>query len=381
MTTHQVLGLVIKTLSGFFAVLLVASCAITAPTKTMIDCPLRDEAYSVDTPMMDLMLNPAVAKRLQAELPSVMQNIPSMFLDSEAPSLSAIMTLRGSADLLRMPMDEATASRLNQTLALVPVTDDDKKARCARYDNEPLESTLIDADKQILIFDKFNGYGHESTQITTDAIKTISSRLGWAVTVTHNGGAFTPETLKQFDVVVWNNVSGDVLTLSQRKAFERYINTGGGFLGIHGAGGDFMYLWDWYLNELLGAQFIGHTMNPHYQEATVNMKLSPSKIDNGLARQWSIRDEWYSFKDNPRDKGFDIIASVDENSYLPEMSGISLRMGDDHPIAWSRCVGKGRSFYSVLGHLPEVYQNEQNLLLLENALVWTASQSNTGCVK
>lgn len=372
---------IVKSMAGVSILLAIGSCSMLPEKNSLIDCPLRDEPYSVESPMMDIMLNPAVETILKAEMPRLMKSIPPMFLESEAPSLSAIMTLEGSAELLRMPLDEGQVKALNKKLAAVKLTDQDREARCARYDNEEPGFVLKKAEKQILVFTKFNGYGHESTPVTTNAITDIADSLGWGVVVTDKAGAFTPAQLKQFDVVVWNNVSGDVLTLSQRKAFEKYINKGGGFFGIHGSGGDFMYLWDWYLDELLGAQFIGHTMDPHYQDATVNMESTDTGIDRGLSRQWTVHDEWYSFSENPREKGFDIIATVDEKSYLPEMSGISLRMGEDHPIAWSRCVGQGRSFYSAIGHLPEVYNNQQNLLLLKNALLWAAGAGGSGCAK
>jgi len=370
-----------KGLVAFLVFLFATSCSVLIDSQATLDCPLREVAYSVETPMMDLMLNPAVEQVLNAEMPGLMKSIPPMFLESEAPSLSAIMTLRGSTELLRVPMSAAKAEDLNQKLALVPLTREHMEARCARYDNEKPEFKLKNADKQVLVFNKYNGYGHDSIPATTHAISTIADGLGWGVVVTDKAGAFTPAILKQFDVVVWNNVSGDVLTLSQRSAFKEYINNGGGYIGIHGSGGDFMYLWDWYLDELLGAQFIGHTMNPHYQDATVIVETSNTGLDKGIDRQWSVHDEWYSFSENPRDKGFDIIATVDENSYSPEMSGISLRMGEDHPIAWSRCVGQGRSFYTAIGHLPEVYQNKQNLLLLKNALIWTVGAGERNCAK
>jgi type 1 glutamine amidotransferase len=279
-------------------------------------------------------------------------------------------------------MDTAAIKQLNARLGSVAITNEDRNTRCARYDNEIPDLKMGDASKRILIFDKFNGYGHGvATEAATVAIKTLASESGWGVAVTNKGGAFTPDILKEFNVVVWNNVSGDVLTLSQRTAFEEYMRQGGGFLGIHGSGGDFIYLWDWYVNELLGAQFIGHTMNPHYQDAKVVIENSSSGIGDGLPANWVMQDEWYSFRESPRDKDSDIVATVEESTYLPEMSGISLRMGDDHPIAWTRCVGKGRAFYSAIGHRPEVYQVEQNLALLKDALQWTAGAGKAGCAE
>jgi len=98
----------------------------------IIDCPLRDAPYSVDTPLMDVMLNPVAASLLKTEAPELMQRIPPMFLSPEAPSLSSIMTLRGATALLRMPAPEGELRRLDAKLATVALTDQDKSARCAR---------------------------------------------------------------------------------------------------------------------------------------------------------------------------------------------------------------------------------------------------------
>ena len=88
-----------------------------------------------------------------------------------------------------------------------------------------------------------------------DTLKTLAQRRGWSLTVTDKGGAMTPAFLRQFDAVVFNNVSGDVLTLSQRAAFQAYIEGGGGFVGLHGSGGDPETFWPWYVDTLVGARF------------------------------------------------------------------------------------------------------------------------------
>ena len=69
-----------------------------------------------------------------------------------------------------------------------------------------------------------------------------------------NGAVFNPEQLAKFDVVIWNNSTGRVLTDEQRAAFKAYIENGGGYVGIHGAG-DHSHHWDWYEDELVGARF------------------------------------------------------------------------------------------------------------------------------
>ena len=72
-----------------------------------------------------------------------------------------------------------------------------------------------------------------------------------------NGAVFNDTDLKRFKAVVWNNVSGDVLTNTQRAALKAYVEGGGGFAAFHGSGGDPFYDWDWYVDTLIGARFIG----------------------------------------------------------------------------------------------------------------------------
>lgn len=63
-----------------------------------------------------------------------------------------------------------------------------------------------------------------------------------------------------------------MLTLEQREAFKNYIVNSGGFVGIHAAGGDFKYEWPCYVETLLGAQFTGHSLGPHIQQATLHIE-------------------------------------------------------------------------------------------------------------
>ncbi len=70
-----------------------------------------------------------------------------------------------------------------------------------------------------------------------------------------------------------------------------------------------------------------------------------------------------------------MLLSLDESTYKPEGMGQDLRMGD-HPIAWTNCVGKGRMFYSAIGHMPQTYNQPQNVAMLEVAIDWTANKKS-----
>jgi type 1 glutamine amidotransferase len=235
----------------------------------------------------------------------------------------------------------------------------------------------------ILIFCKTNGFRDaEAIEAATTAVIGISRRHGWSAVVTENAAVFNPEQLQRFRAVVWNNTSGDVLTTPQRAAFKTYMENGGGFVGIHGAGGDPKYRWRWYVDTLIGAQFIGHPFRPQFQQATMHIEDSTNPATRGLKDTWIRRDEWYSFATSPRDRGMHVLATVDENTYSPVMSLLfmhkNLRMGD-HPIVWIHCIDNGRAFYSAIGHAASTYSEPRHLQLLEGGILWAAGLDGAQC--
>jgi type 1 glutamine amidotransferase len=178
------------------------------------------------------------------------------------------------------------------------------------------------------------------------------------------------DDLARFDVVVWNNVSGDALTTPQRAAFRAYVERGGGFVGMHGSGGDPKWFWNWYVDTLIGARFIGHPGKPQLQTATVRLADKRSGIGTGVADHWPLLEEWYSFDRNPVDGGAVAVATIDEQDYKQiGYRGENLSMGY-HPIAWRKFVGDGRAFYTAIGHRPENYDEPQAAALLANGVAW-----------
>ena len=78
-------------------------------------------------------------------------------------------------------------------------------------------------------------------------------------------------------------------------------------------------------------------------------------------------DEWYAFDVNPRSH-VHVLLTVDERTYRPGM----FAMGRDHPIAWSHSVGRGRAFYTALGHAGAAYATRAMRRHLGGAIVWAA---------
>ena len=156
------------------------------------------------------------------------------------------------------------------------------------------------------------------------------------------------------------------------------MERGGGFVGVHGTAGDPVYFWNWYVDALIGARFAGHPMNPQFQDARVVIDDPAHPVARGLPREWVMNDEWYSFENNPRATGSHVIARLDESTYKPEGFGHNLRMGD-HPIAWTRCIGKGRTIYLAIGHRPETYSERHYVAMLETAVDWAAVSGKADC--
>jgi len=329
--------------------------------------------------MIDLMLSPAASAVLAKANPGRMGGpLPPSIAGTTTPSFMAILTLQQATRFTGM--DLAKLPEIDAELRKLPVTEADKIARCVRYDNDVPVFNLPKGKPRLLLFEKINGFKDTpSVNAAHAAFIAMAERKGWAIASTDKGGAFNAKTLKQFDAVIWNNISGDVLSLSQRKAFQKYLKNGGSFIAVHGSAGDPVYFWDWYPDTLIGARFSGHPMNPQFQEARVVVNtLHPlAKI---LPSEWRMTDEWYSFRTNPRMVGANVLLTLDESTYKPDGMGQNLRMGEDHPIAWTNCVGKGRMFYSAIGHMPETYSQPQNVALLEAAVDW-AAKDRTACIR
>jgi type 1 glutamine amidotransferase len=224
----------------------------------------------------------------------------------------------------------------------------------------------------ILLVTKTNGYRHtEAIAAGVPAITAIAERNGWSLFHTENGAVHNTEDLVKFDAVVWFQTSGDILDAAQRAALKSYIEGGGGFAAMHGSGGDPSYEWEWYVRDLIGAQFIGHIMSPQFQEATVRVDDANHPATSALPASWQHTEEWYSFDASPRPRGARVLLTVDESTYSPKAWNTDLSMGD-HPVVWSHCPGSGRALYSALGHQAEAYEKAEHLTMLEGGIAWAA---------
>jgi uncharacterized protein len=238
--------------------------------------------------------------------------------------------------------------------------------RSAGFLREPVYDTVAPMipglpHPAILVLHKTNGFIHkEGIPAAGRMLDELARAKGWHLYQTDSAATHNADDLARFDVVIWNNTSGDILTPDQRAAFRDWLEGGGAWLGLHAAGGDVRYAWDWYRDSLLGAQFIGHTMSPQFQDADV-LIAGPSPLTAHLPSPWRVaQEEWYAFDRNPRDSGAQVLLALDESSYHPENARFSpfpdTNMPGEHPIAWTRPIGTGTMIYSAIGHQAATYR-------------------------
>jgi type 1 glutamine amidotransferase len=220
-------------------------------------------------------------------------------------------------------------------------------AAASSGDSSPV-SRASAARFRVLVFSKTTGFRHDSIPVGIATIRRLGHEHRFAVDRTEDEWRFTDRNLARYDAVVFLQTSGEPLVRrDHRRAFQRYIRRGGGFLGIHAASTSFEH-WPWYVG-LVGAFFRTHA--PGTASANVVVEDRRARATRGLPRVWRRVDEWYAFLSNPRDH-VHVLATLDERTYVPGDAA----MGADHPIAWCHRYSGGRSVYTALGHAVDAYR-------------------------
>lgn len=214
-----------------------------------------------------------------------------------------------------------------------------------------LPACVVAKMPRVLIFSKTAGFHHESIRAGIPAIQKLGAANNFAVDTTTDGAKFTTKNLKKYAAVIFLSTTGDVLNDKEQAAFEQYIRSGGGYVGVHSAT-DTEYDWTWY-GKLVGAYFNGH---PRPQMATLDVLDHSFPGTQNLPDQWKRKDEWYNFKSMSKD--VHVLIKIDEASY---QGG---RMGGDHPMCWYHNYDGGRAFYVEMGHTDESYSETPYLQLL-----------------
>ena len=238
-------------------------------------------------------------------------------------------------------------------------------------------NAYADDGLKILNFQADNGFQHKSKSVALAMVESLGSENGWEVVSTVDAASLTKLDLSSFDVIVFNNNCGNkgaIMSAPQQLALQKYVQSGGGFVGVHCAGaiwkegGEFQ---PWY-EGLIGTKLIDH---PKVQQAKLNVEDRKHIATRHLPAEWTVTDEWHRFGSNPR-KNVRVLMSVDEDSYKGKQ-----KMNGDHPFTWCQEYDGGRSFFTSLGHTKEIYADANFQKLIKGAIVWAAGKEDPADVQ
>lgn len=237
---------------------------------------------------------------------------------------------------------------------------------------------------EVLVVGKTSGFRHSNIDETTNAIIALGEANGFSVDVWDPAQPelsleSTPFTsgadLTRYATVVFvSTVDGTnrgnpfnrplILDDDERAAYEDYIESGGGFVGIHGAT-DSMHTSEWYGGLIGGSAYFRN--HPAQQQATVVVEDPTHPSTDFLPSTWVLFDEWYNYTNNPREV-VRVLMTLDESSYNPGFGA----MGEDHPITWCHNYDGGRSWQTGIGHREDVVADPAWQQMVLGGIEWTA---------
>lgn len=242
-------------------------------------------------------------------------------------------------------------------------------------------SCIAQSQFKVLLITETAGWHHESIDYGIIAINQLAQTHNFEVSRQQDAVKITEDVLKDFDAVVFLSTTADIFDANEQLAFEKYIQSGKGYVGIHAAS-DTEYDWPWY------TKLVGRMFHIHPVQQTAKLKVANHNFP-GLEHfpntlLWT--DEWYEFGPDKVDNLQNLIL-VDEDSYDEKITwknrdldpngkrtidriGLGMKV---HPISWYHEFDGGRSFYTALGHIDNVYQNHWFLEHLYGGIYYAAT--------
>lgn len=261
--------------------------------------------------------------------------------------------------------------------------------------------------KKVLVTNYIYGAVHnEGRRVNQELLKIIADEMKFTIDVVDSESKITANLLKDYDLVVWDNMSQNGLQSSSvKRVWEDYVNGGGGIFGLHAAGDTRTGTWTWYMEGVLDANYDGHSAVEKADAWIHSDAIAPSgefhpvlkdqkkhfqevAITGEPGKRWAnvFTDEWYKFPKNPDYKKPDLTVLLE----LDEFNKRKLTNWDPkitktgyHPMAWARHdigPGKGRVLWSGTGHDGKIHQSRGQGIkdLFKNGIIWVAKQT-AGC--
>ena len=230
--------------------------------------------------------------------------------------------------------------------------------------------------KHVLVISQTKGFEHDSISAAMAAVYNLGHDSGlWDTELRTDTELLTKKklgnnakNLDYFDLLIFASTTGELdLDDSQKKDVLSFIHDDGkGFVGIHAAL-DTNYKWPEY-GEMIGGWFDQHPWMT-FQAPIVNEAPDFPAVRH-FPHAFVKFDEIYQPKEWSRDK-VNVLLSLDPTKLNYENNPRIHRMDHDFPVAWSKMYGKGRVFYSTLGHTEESWQDPDIRTMYFEAIKWT----------
>lgn len=221
----------------------------------------------------------------------------------------------------------------------------------------------------------FRALAFYSTNVESDHVRTgneglaffreLAAKEHFVFDTTTDWDKLNEKDLKPYQVVLWINDFPHMA--AQRAAFEKYMEHGGGWLGLHVAGyNDASTNWPWFVDFLGGAMF--YTNNWPVQRAKLVIDDRNHPVTKGMPESYlAPSNEWYQWKPSPRlNKNVHVLVTLDPSNYPIGVKDV-ITTGD-MPIVWTNT--KYRMVYMNMGHGENVFGDAAQNKLFANAILW-----------
>lgn len=223
----------------------------------------------------------------------------------------------------------------------------------------------------VLIYTSPDRWHDKTIPVAMTEFNKMAEKHTFGLDWTQQPSNFNDENLKKYDAIVFFHSRGYELSEEQMQSFRKFIQGGGGFVGIHASSAAHRQT-DWY------KKLVGRMLKDHPEEQTAVMRVVDKNFPATmhLPDSWVWTEEWYSWGE-PLTENLNVLMTVDETTYDPDRTwGDENRrtaMGEFHPVAWYQYYDGGRSFYTTLGHLPGVYEDQRFLDHIFGGIYWAAT--------
>ena len=204
------------------------------------------------------------------------------------------------------------------------------------------------------------GYVHDNIPNAVQCIKKLGQQHGFSVDASDQPTVFTEENLKQYTLLIFPSTNNDVFdTDAQRLAFRRYIEAGGGFVGIHSVMGTERN-WAWF-KRMIGGTFAWH---PKFQKFSIEVIDTHNSSMDGLPKLWEKEDEFYFTKD--MSPGPTVLMASDLTSLKQDDPEKIKTFGGSYtqlyPSAWYYNFDGGYTWCTTLGHAKKDYETDTTFI-------------------